>query len=117
MEKEALVSIYTKPAPKQEMTPEELEERERRREALKELRRLANERKALLRKQRKEDLERRKAAGLIKAKPKSDITHSIKDLLAGSEHFQSVIGDKKKVEEGQKRKRIQAVHYLSLIHI
>lgn len=111
MEKEALVSIYTKPAPKQEMTPEELEERERRREALKELRRLANERKALLRKQRKEDLERRKAAGLIKAKPKSDITHSIKDLLAGSEHFQSVIGDKKKVEEGQKRKRIQAVHY------
>jgi H3 lysine-79-specific histone-lysine N-methyltransferase len=41
----------------------------------------------------------------------------LQDVLAGSEHFQSVTGDKKKVEVGQKRRRIQAEHFSPVFEV
>ncbi|KAK6459654.1 histone methylation protein DOT1-domain-containing protein [Scheffersomyces xylosifermentans] len=103
--------LNAKPVEHVELTPEELQERERRREIRKEGIRIAKERREKEKQKAKEEYERKKAAGLIKPKGKSEKSYAIKDLLAGSEHFQSVIGDRKKVEEGQKRKRVQAVHF------
>lgn len=94
-----------------EITEEEKLRRQKRREFLHQ-RHLENiARRKALHREKMRVYEERKALGLVKNRPKSEISTSLKAVLEGSTHFQSVIGDRKIVEEGQKRKRVQADHY------
>ena len=78
------------------------------------LRREKQEKARLARERKKE--ERRKLIELRKLekkpKPKKQTTsNELKDLLTGAEYFQSTVGDRKQVQEGEKRKRVQPEHY------
>lgn len=111
LEKVLQEAAQIKKAPVVELTEEEKFRREEK-AALIRQRQLANlARRKEIAEERKRVFEERKALGLIKQRPKDEMSASLKAVLDGSMHFQSVIGDKKKVEEGQKRKRVQAEHF------
>ncbi|ODV79300.1 DOT1-domain-containing protein [Suhomyces tanzawaensis NRRL Y-17324] len=111
-----LIQNKSKPKEKVELTPEQIAERELRKEKRKQMLLEKQEQKRIQRKVLRELLEQRRLQGLTR--PRRDVQNSsLKSLLAGSQHFQSVIGDKKVVEQGQKRKRIQADHYRPEIEI
>ncbi|RLV94900.1 Histone-lysine N-methyltransferase H3 lysine-79 specific [Spathaspora sp. JA1] len=101
-------SIITKPN-KVELTPEEEEQKRIRREQNRAKLLATKERKRMEAIQKNLDLEIRRAAGLVRHPRR--YTTVLTDLVSSSEYFQTVTGDKKKVEEGQKRKRVQADHY------
>ncbi|EGW31747.1 uncharacterized protein SPAPADRAFT_140015 [Spathaspora passalidarum NRRL Y-27907] len=107
-------AIVVKPV-KVELTPEDIERRKVHALKIQESR----ERKRLEALQKRLEYQARKAAGLIPQKPRSEDSkhYGLKALVSSSEYFQSVTGDKKKVEEGQKRRRIQAEHYTPELHI
>lgn len=105
LEQEASVKRSKK---KIELTEEELEQRRKRLEHFR-LCRL----KKLEEKQEKYRIEKAKrlekiAAGLIKP---STSGYELKDIVTSAEYFQSIVGDKQKVQEGQKRKRIQTEYF------
>lgn len=68
------------------------------------------ERKLQIQQKRQQNRENR-ALGLVAPKPKS--RKFLNDLISGCTHFQSVSGDKKPVEVGQKRRRIKPEIYQS----
>ena len=105
LEQEASVKRSKK---KIELTEEELEQRRKRLEHFR-LCRL----KKLEEKREKYRIEKAKrlekiAAGLIKP---STSGYELKDIVTSAEYFQSIVGDKQKVQEGQKRKRIQTEYF------
>lgn len=91
-----------------ELTEEEQEKRRERQEynELLRLKKLEEKREKyrILKAKRLEKI----AAGLIKP---STSGHELEDLVTSAEYFQSIVGDKQKVQEGQKRKRIQAEYF------
>ena len=99
------------------ISPEERAERARLAEERRQKQLLKAQQKQELRKERQRLYEQRKALGLIKQRPNKGMGYVLQDVLAGSEHFQSVTGDKKKVEVGQKRRRIQAEHYSPVFEV
>lgn len=101
LEQEVAVKHIKKPKP--ELTEEELALRREKQEKA----RLARERK---KEERRKLIELRKLEK--KPKPKKQTTsNELKDLLTGAEYFQSTVGDRKQVQEGEKRKRVQPEHY------
>ncbi|KAK6204686.1 histone methylation protein DOT1-domain-containing protein [Scheffersomyces amazonensis] len=114
LEKDVLSIIPSQKKTKISLSPEEI----LRREKLKEAKRLANEKRLLEKEKLREELRKKKeeydqkvAQGLIVPRIKREFTTELQQLMAGSEHFQSVIGDKRKIEYGQKRNRIAAVRF------
>ncbi|KAL6453034.1 DOT1 Histone-lysine N-methyltransferase [Candida maltosa Xu316] len=92
---------------KVELTEEELRLRKERAEERKLLlERKKEERKKLreLEKIRHEERQKLKEAGLIPEKPQKD---QLYDLFASADYFQTIVGNRQKVEEGAKRQRVQ----------
>lgn len=105
-----LIKIIKKREPTEEERLRRLEISERGRESRKRKQEEKTARKlAIAERMRQNRIEG--TASKTLSKPKIKSSRMLADIVPGATHFQSVIGDKKNVEEGQKRKRVQVNYY------